>query len=36
MGGLASYYEVLKAQQLRYPEEFSLSKTSRDRRLAVV
>jgi multidrug efflux system outer membrane protein len=36
MGGLASYYEVLEAQQLLYPAEFSLSQTSRDRRLAVV
>lgn len=36
MGGLASYYEVLEAQQLLYPAEFSLSETSRDRRLAVV
>ena len=36
LGGLASYYEVLEAQQLLYPAEFSLSETSRDRRLAVV
>ena len=36
MGGLANYYEVLEAQQLLYPAEFSLSQTSRDRRLAVV
>lgn len=36
MGGLASYYEVLEAQQLLYPAEYSLSQTSRDRRLAVV
>ena len=36
MGGLASYYEVLEAQQLLYPAEFSLSQTSLDRRLAVV
>lgn len=35
-GGLASYYEVLEAQQLLYPAEFSLSQTSRDRRLVVV
>ncbi len=35
-GGLASYYEVLEAQQLLYRAEFSLSQTSRDRRLAVV
>jgi multidrug efflux system outer membrane protein len=27
---------VLEAQQLLYPAEFSLSETSRDRRLAVV
>ena len=33
LGGLASYYEVLEAQQLLYPAEFSLSETSRDRRL---
>jgi multidrug efflux system outer membrane protein len=36
MGGFASYYEVLEAQQLLYPAEFSLSETSRDRRLAIV
>jgi multidrug efflux system outer membrane protein len=36
LGGLASYYEVLEAQQLLYPAEFSLSRTSRDRRLVVV
>ena len=35
-GGLASYYEVLEAQELLYPAEFSLSQTSRDRRLVVV
>jgi outer membrane protein, multidrug efflux system len=35
-GGLANYYEVLGAQQLLYVAEFSLSKTSRDRRLVVV
>jgi outer membrane protein, multidrug efflux system len=35
-GGLASYYEVLEAQQLLYPAEFSLSQTSRDRKLVVV
>jgi multidrug efflux system outer membrane protein len=35
-GGLASYYEVLEAQQRLYPAEFSLSQTSRDRRLVVV
>jgi multidrug efflux system outer membrane protein len=33
---LASYYEVLEAQQLLYPAEISLSQTSRDRRLAIV
>jgi multidrug efflux system outer membrane protein len=36
LGGLASYYEVLEAQQLLYPAEFSLSQTSRDRKLVVV
>jgi outer membrane protein, multidrug efflux system len=36
LGGFASYYEVLEAEQLLYPAEFSLSETSRDRRLAVV
>jgi multidrug efflux system outer membrane protein len=36
MGGFASYYEVLEAQQLLYPAEFALSETSRDRRLAIV
>ena len=36
LGGFASYYEVLEAQQLLYPAEFSLSQTSRDRRLVVV
>ena len=36
LGGLASYYEVLEAQQLLYPAEISLSQTSRDRRLAIV
>ena len=35
-GGLASYYEVLEAQELLYPAEFSLSQTSRDRRLVIV
>jgi multidrug efflux system outer membrane protein len=29
-------YEVLEAQQLLYPAEFSLSQTSRDRLLVVV
>jgi len=36
LAGFASYYEVLEAQQLLYPAEYSLSQTSRDRRLAVV
>ncbi len=36
LGGLASYYEVLEAQQLLYPAEISLSEISRDRRLAIV
>jgi multidrug efflux system outer membrane protein len=36
LGGLASYYEVLEAQQLMYPAEINLSETSRDRRLAIV
>jgi multidrug efflux system outer membrane protein len=36
LGGFASYYEVLEAQQLLYPAEFALSETSRDRRLAMV
>ncbi len=36
LGGLASYYEVLEAQQLLYPAEIRLSETSRDRRLAIV
>jgi multidrug efflux system outer membrane protein len=36
LGGLASYYEVLEAQQLLYPAELELSQISRDRRLAVV
>jgi multidrug efflux system outer membrane protein len=35
-GGLASYYEVLEAQEFLYPAEFSLSQTSRDRSLVVV
>jgi multidrug efflux system outer membrane protein len=33
---LASYYEVLEAQQLLYPAELALSKTSGARRLAIV
>jgi outer membrane protein, multidrug efflux system len=35
-GGLASYYEVLEAQQLLFPAEITLSQTKRDRLLAVV
>jgi len=35
-GGLASYYEVLEAQQLLFPAEIALSQTRRDRLLAVV
>ena len=35
-GGLASYYEVLEAQQLLFPAEITLSQTRRDRLLAVV
>jgi len=35
-GGLASYYEVIEAQQLLYPAEEALSKTRRDRLLTVV
>ena len=34
--GVSSYYEVLEAQQLLFPAEISLSKTRRDRLLAVV
>lgn len=36
LGGLASYYEVLEAQQLLYPAEIALSQTRRDRMIAVV
>jgi multidrug efflux system outer membrane protein len=36
LGGLAGYYEVLEAQQLLYPAELALSKTSGARRLAIV
>ena len=36
LGGLASYYEVLEAQQLLYSAELAQSKTSRARRLAIV
>lgn len=35
-GGLASYYEVLEAQQLLFPAEIALSQIRRDRLLAVV
>lgn len=35
-GGLASYYEVLEAQQLLFPAQISLSVTRRDRHLAIV
>jgi len=35
-GGLASYYEVLEAQQLLFPAQITLSQTHRDRRLAMV
>ncbi len=35
-GGLASYYEVLEAQQLLFPAEIALSQTRRDRHLAVI
>jgi outer membrane protein, multidrug efflux system len=35
-GGLASYYEVLEAQQLLFPAQTALSQTERDRLLAVV
>ncbi len=35
-GGLASYYEVLEAQQLLYPAETALSQTQRDRLLTIV
>jgi outer membrane protein, multidrug efflux system len=35
-GGLASYYEVLEAQQLLFPAEIALSQNQRDRLLAVV
>jgi outer membrane protein, multidrug efflux system len=35
-GGLASYYEVLEAQQLLFPAQIALSQTRRDRLLAVI
>ena len=35
-GGLASYYEVLEAQQLLFPAELALSLARRDRLLAIV
>jgi outer membrane protein, multidrug efflux system len=36
LGGLASYYEVLEAQQLLFPAEIALSRTRRDRLLTFV
>jgi multidrug efflux system outer membrane protein len=36
LGGLATYLEVLDAQQQLYPAEFELAKTQRDQLLAVV
>jgi multidrug efflux system outer membrane protein len=36
LGGLATYLEVLDAQQQLYPAEFSLAQTERDQLLAVV
>jgi multidrug efflux system outer membrane protein len=36
LGGLATYLEVLDAQQQLYPAEFSLAQTERDQTLAVV
>jgi multidrug efflux system outer membrane protein len=36
LGGLATYLEVLDAQQQLYPAEFSLSQTERDQLIAVV
>jgi multidrug efflux system outer membrane protein len=35
-GGLASYYEVLEAQQLLFPAQIALSQTGRDRLLTMV
>jgi multidrug efflux system outer membrane protein len=36
VGGLATYFEVLEAQQQLFPAELSLAQTDRDRLLAVV
>ena len=36
VGGLASYYEVLEAQQLLYPAENALAQGQRNQLLAVV
>ena len=36
LAGKASYYEVLEAQQQRFPAELGLARTQRDERLAVV
>jgi multidrug efflux system outer membrane protein len=36
LGGLATYIEVLDAQQQLYPAEFALAQTERDQLLAVV
>jgi multidrug efflux system outer membrane protein len=36
LGGLATYLEVLDAQQQLYPAEFALAETERDQLLAVV
>jgi multidrug efflux system outer membrane protein len=36
LGGLATYLEVLDAQQQLYPAEFALAQTERDQLLAVV
>jgi multidrug efflux system outer membrane protein len=36
LGGLATYLEVLDAQQQLYPAEFELARTERDQLVAVV
>jgi multidrug efflux system outer membrane protein len=36
VGGLATYLEVLDAQQQLYPAEFALARTQRDQLLALV
>jgi multidrug efflux system outer membrane protein len=36
LGGLATYFEVLDAQQQLYPAEFELAQIERDQLLAVV